>query len=163
MALKSMALLSTAQLSWKAHLRAAPLRLTPIGRSYRATHKMPVYALPFPRLLQMSLIFLSRDLRRIHRYFGLRVTKLQWQVKEQRRARELRRYRWHMKWKAFRSSLLSTVQRMYWRIILPVSPRLLQFRMWMNNRLVLSRVKSMFQPSLRKAAQQKFGGSDGLT
>ena len=163
MALNSTALQSTASVSWIARLRSAPLRLTPIGRYYRVNHSKPIFAPSVPHILELSIIFLFRDLRRIHQYFGLLVAKLRLTVKDSRRQLQLTRWRWSFKLKAFRWFLLNTARRMYWRTTLPLSHRLERLRMWMNYRRVKARVKKLFPPSPRSTTRRKSGEFNGPT
>ena len=163
MGLNSMATPSTEQVSWTRRSPELSSRSTPTGRYYRWVGSTWSWAPSIPRCFQMSLIFLLRYLLRTRQKFGLFVASLKWGASDQRRAWQLRRYRWNLKSKVYLWSLPNTAQRMYWRHILPLSHRLEQLRMWMNYRRVQTRVKNMFQPSLRKTAQRKFGESDDTT
>ena len=153
MALNSTDSQSTALVSWIPHLRSAPLRWTPIGRSYRASHSKPIYAPSIHLCFQLNVIFLFRALIRTHRYYGLRVAKLTWTVREKRQQWSDRGFLLNCKWKEFLWSLPNTVQRMYWHHILRHSPMLLKFRMWTHYKLVQHRMKLVF-PSSRKNIEQ---------
>lgn len=163
MALNSTASQSTALVSWTPHLRAAPLRLTPIGRSWRASHRKPIYAPSIPRCFQLCLIFLCKDLRRLHLKFGHFAVRQRLYRNEWVRHLQLRSYRWRLRWKTYPLSLSSTARRMYWRTILPLSHRAEHFRLWMGYHRVQNRVKKMFQPSQRKTAHRKSGESNDIT
>lgn len=163
MALKSMDTQSTVLVLWTPHLRSAPLRLTPIGRSYRANHKMPIYAPSIRQCFQVLLLPLIKGAIKLYRKFGPLAVALKLRRKEWVQSLQLRSYRWRMKWKVSLPSQPSTVQRMYWRHILPVLYLSEKVRMSIEYRRVQSLVKKMFQPSLRKTAHRKSGESDDVT
>lgn len=163
MALNSMASQSTALVLWTPHLRAAPLRLTPIGRSWRASHKKPIYAPYIPRCLQLILISLCRSLLTSRRRFGLLVAALKLYRTGAVRQLAQRAFHLNLKWKIYLASLPSTARRMYWRHILRHSHQAEELRSWINYRRVEKLVKSTFPTSLRKTAHQEFGESDDIT
>ena len=158
MVLNSMASQSTALVSWIPHLRAAPLRLTPIGRSWRASHSKPIYAPSIRHCFQLNVIFLFRALVQTHRYYGLRVAKLTWTVRDSRRALQLRGYRWRLKFHTFLWSLPSSVQRTYWRHLhrpIRLIGRVRRSPQWYPP---LRLMKWKFQKFRQRAAQQRSRG-----
>lgn len=163
MALNSTGTPSTVLVSWTPHLRGASSSLTPTGRSYRANHRVPIYAPSFRQCFQIAMLSLIKEAIRLYRKSGLLAVSLKLQRKETVRRLQLRSYRWRLKWKTYPLSLSNTTQRMYWRTILPQSHRAGQVRMWMNYHRVQSRVKKMFHLSQRKTAHRKFGESDDIT
>lgn len=163
MALKSTDSQLTALVLWTPHLRAAPLRLTPIGRSWRASHKKPIYAPPMPRCLQLILIFLCRSLMTTHQRFGLLAAALKLHRAEAVRQLMQRKFHLNLRWKTYLTSLPSTARRMYWRHILRRFHQAEELRSWIARCRVKKLMKVTFPTSLRKTAHRKFGESNDVT
>lgn len=118
MDLKSTDFPSTVSASWTTLSPEWASNSTPTGRYYRWIGEALVWAPSLRHSLQLSVIFLFRDLKYAKQYFGQILACLRWSLRDHKHFWRLRLTHWSSRLKAFRALLSSRAYRMCWQCIL---------------------------------------------